>query len=1327
MATVKEKVSQFVNAKLQNFRNAISPTNYGGFVNQKVIQPLANYQTSKIGQSHIRAGQDVSKILFKNPVEMGSQATYDLSELMQGRKPQNQMGQLKRILSTGSFITGAGNPLTALGYTGIGGTLNLGVNLLSGQKPKQALENTAASTIELLPKAMQMAGISKYTNPAIDKAGLLGRGFIGRNLVKMPLNVGEGLLMDKATGYETTPTSIALDALLPLAGDSLKTGKFLAKVRKIDPEKMVVVDPKRPEWKVNVKYLSPIADTKIHSPVNDFMRNVNEDVIITRKFLKENPEYKFLSDLLNKPPAKTSSGKLNLGAEVNPLGKTKGEAGKLGKLEANLKPLDVPQEVSSLDRSLAQQKLNDLMTYTNRLVNEKGLSPQQAQRIGYKEGMAILEGRATPQTQMQKNIPTQEKLLQGKPSQALSTGRQLQGSGRPLSTQSNIQVKGTTPILAQSKAGGPTSTTFQKAGMGQQVNTGLSKSYQNDPLLERIVRQSTNVKNKVGALDYLRTPDRVLKKIGLGYEADMLRKSHNKYIKELPEELNEITNLYKQVPDEQSAISIFKWLDGQAVGLKPKQLEVANKIKSYLSGWADRLELPQDKRITNYITHIFDEQLIKKEFDDDLAKLIQDKVAGSVYDPFTQQRLGKMGYKENVWDALDAYVKRAVRKVNMDPALEKVKKASENLETSQYDYVKSYIDRVNMRPTKTDNLLDNSIKQIIGYKQGARPVAKLTRKVRQVLYRGTLGLNLGSALRNLTQGVNTYAKLGEKYTVLGYTKLLTNGAEELKRVGALNDNMIEDRSLNATKKVWENIDKGLFSFFELAEKINRGSAYYGAKAKALSQGLSEEQAIEAGLKMVRDTQFTFGKIDTPIALQSDLAKLLTQFQSYNIKQLEFMGELVKSKDMAGIVRYGVGSLAVLLTIGELLGMEPKDLIPSLRIGASSSIKGMVVPPAFNPAVEAGKIAITGKDKYGKDLSPEQRIKGTLNELIPYVPGGVQIKKTVGGIGDVARGYAQTASGNVKYPVAQNPTNAVRGALFGGYVLPEAQQNRKDDVAPLSPKQSQSFIESGKKQSTYDIIIQRRMQTALETKIKAVAKQVKEGEITPEEGRKQMRVIVDEKTIYESSSDAPKNIVSKVALYGQSLIADPSFTFEAVVEGNPLRKMSGDATVLERQKYLGTLDAGNKTTEVDHIIPLSLGGTNQDSNLQFLLAEENALKASYELELLSQLKSGMINKEQAQTLIRDWRNHVDLSLLPTIAEELEKQTKTTKTKTKTTKAKKGKKLKAAKAPKFKKFKSSKIKLAKPKIKSLKNYAYLPKLKAPTGVSEKTLESLRHPRV
>lgn len=573
-------------------------------------------------------------------------------------------------------------------------------------------------------------------------------------------------------------------------------------------------------------------------------------------------------------------------------------------------------------------------------------------------------------------------------------------------------------------------TTLQTKSQESLAKSGTSQARSLDDIISR---ESTDVKSKVNFLDYARTPDRVLQKIGLKKEADLIRRQYDKYVSELPEEINKVTEWSKRVAPEANQ-KIFQYLDGKNVLLQGEELKVANEIKDYLSTWADKLKLPKHGRITNYITHIFDQDLVKKEFDDDLAKLIQDKIPGSIYDPFTQQRLGKLGYKEDTWQALDAYVKRGVRKYNMDPALEQVKRAADSLEISQFNYVKNYIDRVNMRPTEVDNLIDNFIKSTpVGYKLGARPLTVLSKRARQMVYRATLGLNPGTALKNLTQGANTYSRLGEKYTIIGYAKAaksIATGSDELEKVGVLKGDFIEDRSLNATKKVLEKLDKGLFYFFEGAERINRGAAYFGAKSQGLSKGMDEQQAIEYAKKVVRDTQFTFGSIDTPSVLSSDIAKTLGQFQSYSLKQSEFLGEMIKNKDVKGLIRWGIASVVLLNTIGKLIGMEPKDLIPSARIG---------IPPTLQFPYEVGKAALNTPDKYGNERDLGQKASDVGKAALLFVPGSTQAKKTIQGIQAYQEGASKTPSGKTRFEVEQTPENLARGAIFGQYTLPGAKE------------------------------------------------------------------------------------------------------------------------------------------------------------------------------------------------------------------------------------------------------------------------------------------------
>lgn len=756
------------------------------------------------------------------------------------------------------------------------------------------------------------------------------------------------------------------------------------------------------------------------------------------------------------------------------------------------KNADNPSRMSWLfdqkdNKGEAQKKLKDLMTYQDRLIKEKGISPIDANKIGYKKGMEILNGKTQTGKLQKLEVPQELPKIRAK---------ETPSSLSPTQDLSKIAT-GESPQQLRLRQ---LSESPSYEGIIPQSNKEFSE-------FENMLRSNrTSPKNKANVFDIFRTPEKVLRKMGLGKEMETLRNAWDNYKLEKNTEIDRVTQWYKQAPDPESSKAIFKYLDGQKVNLSDTQKKVADEIKVYLQGWADRLELPHDSRLTNYITHIWEKEAKGVDIDPEFAKLISEKIPGSVYDPFVEKRLGKQGYIEDVWRALDAYVKRATRKVNMDPALEKLKYTSESLDLESYRYIKKYADALNMRPTEAESLVDNAIKSVIGFRATARPVSYLSSRWRNMIYKGALGLNIGSAVRNLTQGVNTYAKLGEKYTILGYIdvarKIGRPEFDELKKVGVLQDSFINDRSYSAVKEFAEKTDKVFFSFFDLAEKINRGSAYFGAKKKALAEGMSEVQAIKYAKQIVRDTQFTFGAIDTPQVLRSDLNKTLLQFQSFNIKQAEFLGEMLKAKDVAGLVRFSAGSAVMLATIGKLIGMDWKENLPfaefitgEQKIADTPTLQaiGGVHQTIFGDEYEKAK----GKDKLAKTA-------------ILLLPGGSQAKKTFQGIQAGQQGYSATKSGGARFLVPEN--RKLQAAVFGQYATPEATEYFNKDRRPLSAKQTELLKQTDDKEAVYNEIMQTRVANAEENKVR---------EAVRESGQAQT---VNEKFMYyDSESEQVKSI------------------------------------------------------------------------------------------------------------------------------------------------------------------------------------------------------------
>ncbi len=585
------------------------------------------------------------------------------------------------------------------------------------------------------------------------------------------------------------------------------------------------------------------------------------------------------------------------------------------------------------------------------------------------------------------------------------------------------------------------------------------------PPLERVIegQKRTPIDQRVNILDYLRTPWRVFDKMGLRPAYQKLLTGYEAYMKEIPKNIDKITAWSKRVSGESNE-RIFEYLDGEDVVLDANETQVANEIKDWLAQFADRLGMSKDARITDYITHIFPKGK-EGEIPEEIAYMISKKIPGSVYNPFLLQRLGAPGYKKDTWRALDAYAKRATRKINMDLGLAEVKEASAKLtDVSQLDYINNYLSKVNLRPNKFDSVVDNFIKQHAGFAFGARPTATITRTLRMMVARAKIGGSVTSFAKNLTQGVNTFAELGTHYTAKGYMDLAKLGSKELDEEGVLIAPFIEDRKYDAVKGAIEKVDKVLFANMNASELVNRGAAYYGAKTKFVRGKISPKEfkmafgkempkgytptirdAKDYGKYVAAKTQFKFGALDTPVAMNSDLMKMVFQFQTFGLKQSEFVAQMAKDKEFKKLTRYTISSMLLFELIGSAFGMSWDESWKTFRFG---------MPPAIKFFRDLFRTLVQGEDQYGNPLDTEEKAKATAGTLFTNViPAGAQMKRTAQGLGVVSEGAGRTKGGNLQYRVDPTPSNYIRGTLFGKYNLPASQQYYKDKEDKAKGKKS----------------------------------------------------------------------------------------------------------------------------------------------------------------------------------------------------------------------------------------------------------------------------------
>ena len=285
--------------------------------------------------------------------------------------------------------------------------------------------------------------------------------------------------------------------------------------------------------------------------------------------------------------------------------------------------------------------------------------------------------------------------------------------------------------------------------------------------------------------------------------------------------------------------------------------------------------------------------------------------------------------------------------------------------------------------------------------------------------------------------------------------------------------------------------------------------------RALDAGKNEAQAILEGLDLAGKTQFRFGAVDTPEILSSDIAKTVFQFQSFQLKQAEFLKNLTKGiikdpfslKEWAGILRW-IGANAVIVgTVGKLIGFTIGDTIPfsspltgQTKIGqtpAISAIRG-VGGATINLAAQLAGQDPVFTDKFRRPLG----LGSAAKSVVAVIPGGVQARKTIQGIGAASRGFSASATGRARFPVE----GKIRAAIFGQFNNPFGRFYFDNNLTPLGDKDTsilQRRIDAGQDpKKVWKKITEKRVRASQVTKIKELRKE----KLTPGQRTRRIREI-----------------------------------------------------------------------------------------------------------------------------------------------------------------------------------------------------------------------------
>ncbi|KKM72584.1 hypothetical protein LCGC14_1419030 [marine sediment metagenome] len=194
-------------------------------------------------------------------------------------------------------------------------------------------------------------------------------------------------------------------------------------------------------------------------------------------------------------------------------------------------------------------------------------------------------------------------------------------------------------------------------------------------------------------------------------------------------------------------------------------------LKKSMDDWADRLGIPADERIENYITHVFEADIkaqleAKHPLSIQMLKAIDDRGPKTIFNPFLQERLGATtGLIRNPFIAARAYNARALRTFYYQPLLDRLEVYRQFAPPAADRYLKGFAERLTGRPSAIDTEINASIQSLLAplRKLGPKgqalanllgqgnPAGLAAYNLAGALYVMWLGFKPTTAIRNLGQ------------------------------------------------------------------------------------------------------------------------------------------------------------------------------------------------------------------------------------------------------------------------------------------------------------------------------------------------------------------------------------------------------------------------------------------------------------------------------------------------------------------------------------------------------------------------------------------------
>lgn len=363
----------------------------------------------------------------------------------------------------------------------------------------------------------------------------------------------------------------------------------------------------------------------------------------------------------------------------------------------------------------------------------------------------------------------------------------------------------------------------------------------------------------------------------------------------------------------------------EKIDLNPAEKRGRKFAKKFLDDWANKLELPPEKRRKNYVTHIFEASMKgsldrDNKIDPDIMRAFEfGAIPKTMFNPFLQVRMGrKTGLKRDIWAALEAYENQALKVFHYEPILKKMNIYARFLPDLSHKYMSNYVKRMTNRPLDIDKGINNDIIEIMKAIDKSAPMQKTALKklapyinteaqgnmagriayyYTGILYETALGGRPISAIRNLGQGTLTVAEVGAANYMKGIGMLMTKAGRDALHKSVVYRSrkyaLLPGYSDYMPEKLRKISQATLMYLFKTADKFNVSSAFCAGYQEANRLGCPEKICMERGDEVAEKTQYMYTKMASPEFNQAATGKILGVFTSWPRNYAELLNHWYK--------------------------------------------------------------------------------------------------------------------------------------------------------------------------------------------------------------------------------------------------------------------------------------------------------------------------------------------------------------------------------------------------------------------------------------------------